>query len=150
MEERIERWARDVNTDAHTPDLWAELQRERDIPTEAHYEDVENTLFNADERKEIAVLLRQIKGALRDSNSVSDAQMRSLEARFDNLEAAAGRVDRKDWLLLFAGTILAVVVTDLLPREALWDILGMVSHGLEHLVRLLPPLPPALDGLSSI
>lgn len=33
VEERVERWAQDVQRDIETPDLWAELQREREILT---------------------------------------------------------------------------------------------------------------------
>ena len=33
MEKRVEQWAAKVKTDLETPDLWAELQREREILT---------------------------------------------------------------------------------------------------------------------
>ena len=43
VEQRVEGWAKDVKADVGTPDLWAELQREREILTGARYDEVENT-----------------------------------------------------------------------------------------------------------
>jgi uracil-DNA glycosylase family 4 len=41
VEERVQRWARDVKRDVDTPDIWADLQREREILTGARYDGVE-------------------------------------------------------------------------------------------------------------
>jgi hypothetical protein len=133
VEERVRRWAEDVKRDDETPDLWAELQRERKILAGACYEDVENTPFTSDEQAEIAEQLRQIKEYAKKTYSLTQAQMLSLNARFDELEAAAGRIGRKDWLLLFLGVMFTVIVTDLLPPEAVQHILGMALQGLDHL-----------------
>ncbi len=60
--ERVQRWAEEVKHDVDTPDLWAELQREREILTGARYAAVENTLFTPDEQAEIAAQLQEIRG----------------------------------------------------------------------------------------
>jgi len=67
VEERIQRWAEEVKRDVETPDLWAQLQREREILTGARYEDVENTPFTSDEQAEIAEQLRQIKEFVKET-----------------------------------------------------------------------------------
>jgi hypothetical protein len=41
VEERVRGWAKELEEDVDTPDLWAELQREREVLTGARYEDVE-------------------------------------------------------------------------------------------------------------
>lgn len=133
VEERVRRWAEEVKHDVDTPDLWAELQREREILTAARYEDVENTPFTSDEQAEIGEQLQRIKELVRKTYSLSEAQMLSLEAKLDDIEAAAGRIGRKDWQLLFCGTMFSVIVTRLLPPDAVQDILVKVLHGLEHL-----------------
>jgi hypothetical protein len=145
VEERVRRWAEEVNRDVDTPDLWAELQRERKILPGALYEDIENTPFSSDEQADIAAQLRQIKELVRNTYSLSEEQMRSVEAKLDNIEAAAGRIGRKDWLLLLYGSMFSVIVTELLPPGAVQSILEMALHGLAHLFDVggIPPqLPP--------
>lgn len=146
--ERIELWAHNVKEDVNTPDLWAELQREREILTGARYEDVENTPFTSDEQAEIAEQLQQIKYFVKETYALSGAQMLSLEAGLDDLKVAAGRIGRKDWRLLFLGVILNLVFVVLLPPEAVHGIIAMAADGLDHLFGgggsppELPPLPP--------
>jgi len=59
VEDRVRGWAEDVTADVDTPDLWAEVQRDREILTGARYEGVENTPFTADEQASIAEHLRR-------------------------------------------------------------------------------------------
>lgn len=143
VQERVRRWAEKVKQDVDTPDLWGELQREREILTGPRHDDVENTPFTSDEREEIAEQLRQIKELVKKTYSLSEAQMLTLEAKIDDLEAAAGRIGRKDWRLLFCGVMFTVIVTGLLSPEAVQHILVKVLHGLENLFGGGPPqLPP--------
>jgi hypothetical protein len=133
VDERIRRWAEEVSEDVDTPDLWAELQREPEILPGAQYDDVENTPFSSSDQADIADQVRQIKEFVRNTYSLTEAQMRSLEATLDNIEAAAGRIGRKDWLLLVYGSMFSVIVTGLLPPGAVQTILQMALRGLAHL-----------------
>jgi hypothetical protein len=58
--------------------------------------------------------------------------MQLLEARLDEVEAATGRLGRKDWLLVFWGRFFGVIVSGVLPPEAVHHILWVALHGLEH------------------
>lgn len=140
--ERVQRWARDVKRDVETPDLWAELQRERDILTGARYEDVENTPFTSSEQAEIAEQFRQITELVRGAYSLSEAHMLPLEAKLDEAAVAAGRMGRKDWQLLVWGTMFELIVTGLLPPDAVRDIFTAAFHALGHLFGIPPQLPP--------
>ncbi len=88
LPEKVRLWAEEVKHDVDTPDLWAELQREREILTGARYEAVENTLFTPDEQAEIAKQLREIKEYVKKTYSLSSEQMSRVEARLDEAEAA--------------------------------------------------------------
>lgn len=146
VEERVRRWAEQVKEDVNTPDLWAGLQREREILAGGRYEDVENTRFTSDEQAEIAEQVRQIKEFVKKTYSLSEPQMLSLEAKLETIEAAAGRIGRKDWQLLFYGVMFSVIVGGLLPPEAVQNILGMALDAVDHLVGGTgrpPQLPPA-------
>jgi hypothetical protein len=145
VREKVKWWAEEVKRDLDMPDLWAELRYKRGLLTGAGYEDVENTPFTSDEQTEIVDQVRQIKAFVKRTYSISEVQTLSIEAKLDEIASAAGRVGRKDWLLLFGGVILSVIMADLLPREAVWNILAMALHGLDHLFGgggTPPQLPP--------
>ena len=131
--ETIKHWAAEVKRDFDTPDLWGELQRERDILTGARSGAVENTPFTPDEQVAIAKELSEIKGFVKRTYSLSNEQMLLVDARFDVLEEATRRLGRKDWLLVFWGVMFSVIVTSLLPPEAVQHIVAMALQGLGHL-----------------
>jgi len=133
VEQRVEGWAKDVKEDVDTPDLWAELQREREVLTGARYDEVENTPFTSDEQAAIAERLQQTKQYVTRTYSLSDAQILHLEAKLDDIAAAAGRMGRKDWTLLVCGALLGAFVQGILPPEAVQDILRMTLDGLGYL-----------------
>ena len=146
VEERVERWARDVKRDVDTPDLLAELQREREILTSTRYEELGNAPFSSEELAEIAEQLRQIKEYVITMYSLSDAQMLQLEAKLDDIAAAAGRMGRKDWALWVSAALLGAFVQGILPPEVVQHIIKMAVHGLGYLLGgggtppLLPPM----------
>jgi hypothetical protein len=132
VERRVRAWAKEVKEDVDTPDLWAELQREREILTGARYDDVENSPFTSDEQAAIAEHLQQTKECVTRTYSLSDAQILHLEAKLDDIAAAAGRMGRKDWTLLVSGALLGSFVQGILPPEAVHDILRMTLEGLGY------------------
>jgi hypothetical protein len=145
VEEHVRRWAERVKHYVDMPDLWAERQREREVLTDARYETVANTPFTPDEQAEIVEQLRQIKELVKATQSLSQGQRLSLEARLDQIEEAAGRIGRKDWRLMVYGVIFQVVVMDLLP-EAAHPIVHTLVMALGALGRLFGggPGPPEL------
>ena len=102
---RVERWAREVSGDLHTPDLWAELRRKHAIATGAGYDDVANTPFGPDEQTEILEQVHEIKELVNRTDSVSEARRLFLEAKLDETAYAVGRVGRRDWQLMFGGVV---------------------------------------------
>jgi len=145
VEERVRGWAEEVKEDVDTPDLWAELRREREILTGARYEDVENTPFTLDEQAAITEHLRETKEYVARAHSLSAAQVLHLEAKLDDIAAAAGRMGRKDWTLLVCGALLGAFVQGVLPPEAVQDILRMTLDGMGNLLGGgdgPPQLPP--------
>jgi len=131
--EKIKRWAQDVTQDVDDPDLWDELRRSQRIVTGVGYDDSDNTVFTQSEQAQIVEALQEVKEFVRSTTSLPEPQLRVIEEKLDELAAAAGRVGRKDWRLMFAGTVLAVIIGNLLPREVLFHILAMAANGLGHL-----------------
>lgn len=134
LDQRVGQWARDVKRDVDTPDKWVDLEREVEILTGARYVDVENTPFTPNEQAQIAEQLEQIKGSAQTRYALSDAQMRALAAKLDEIAVASGHVGRKDWMILAAGVMLNLIVSDYLPRETVHTIVVTAFQALAHVL----------------
>lgn len=147
VNERIKGWAREVRLDVDTPDLWDEVRRRQAVLTGAIFENSDNSPFTAAEQGEIDKQVRQMKKLVR-AQPISEARMRSAEAKLDFLVSAARHQGRKEWALMFVGAVVSVIVADLLPREVMGDTLSMASHVLGHLfggaggTPQFPPMTP--------
>jgi hypothetical protein len=83
------------------------------------------------------------------THSLSQDQMVALEQGFDELKAATRRLGRNDVRLMFLGLVLTLIVSGILPPDAVHGLLWMALHGLQHLfgrggAPSPPPLPPAM------
>jgi hypothetical protein len=126
-------WAESVEDFMKIPDLWAELRREKKFLSSDEYESANNAPFSAAEQSRIAGQLREIKDDLADRYPLSDEEISEVEVRLDEVAAAARRVGRKDWLLMFYGVMFTLIVTALLPPDTVQRTMAMVSHGLGDL-----------------
>lgn len=146
--DRVQRWAEEVRRDVDTPDLWAGLRDGQGMLTGVGHEGVENTPFSPQEQVEIRQGLQEVKGLVESMELLSETQRMSVLAKLDDMATAAGRVGRKDWLLMFGGVVLSVLMEQLLPKDAVWDIISTVGRDLGHLFSrtgltpLLPTTPP--------
>lgn len=144
LNEQVQRWAKQVKVDVETPDLWAELEREREMLMGARYEQAENKPLSSEDQKELKRLLREVKDYAAKTYSLSATQALSLETRFAEVEAAAGRIGRKDLRLLLLGVMFEVILTDLLPRDSVRSILVLAITALDHLFGGGGSTPPML------
>ncbi len=140
--QRVEGWLREVKSDLETPDLWAELRREREMLGGVPDEAVQNTPFTQEEQAEIAKQLREIKEYAKKTYSLSEAQRMLLEARLDYLQEAASRLRRIDWRNALVGAIFGYIFAAALPPEAARDIFKVALGALAHLfAHPIPELP---------
>lgn len=115
------------------PDLWAELQHAKEVFSAAQRQDAENSSFSDDEQEDIATELKKVKEYVKQTYSLSSEQVSRIEVRLDEAAKASGRLGRKDWVLLFSGTILTLIATDLVSPDVAHHIFVMALHGLSHL-----------------
>ncbi len=123
--ESVTLWLHDVKTDVETPDLWADLHRQRQILGADPAESVENTPFTPAEQAEIAKQLREIKVYVTRTYSLSEADLRALENRLAYLDEAAQRLGRLDWRNAFLGALMGYLIAAALPPDtarALFEI----------------------------
>jgi hypothetical protein len=130
--QQVRFWLSALKLDIDTPDLWAQLQGSAELLGSVSDESIENTPFTAAEQEEIVEQLKELKDHVSRTYSLSGLQVRLLEEKLDNLAAAAGRVGRKDWLLMAAGVMLGYVLTAALPPEAAREILGTLITSIGH------------------
>jgi hypothetical protein len=140
MMPRISMWLEEVKRDLDTPDLWAELLREGDLLGAGSNVFIENTPFTAEEQREIAGRLDQVAKYVRETHSLSMAQMRALDEKMDYVIEASTRLGRKDWLNNFIGVILGYVLGAALPPDSARTIFTMFLRGIGILYPELPLL----------
>jgi hypothetical protein len=144
--QQVEFWLSSVKLDISTPDLWAQLQGRAELFGSTSAESGENTPFSAAEQAGIAEQLRELKDQVSHTYSLSGPQMRLLEEKLDGLAAAAGRVGRKDWVLMAGGVMLGYVLTAALPPEAAREILGTLIMSIDHVLGFGPQELPTPRG----
>ena len=136
--ERLQWWLADVRSDTETPDLWAELLRQTEALSAVSNEHFENTLFTPSERGEIAERLVQLRENAKASHPLSEEQAANLALQLDYAVDALDRVGRKDWFLMFCGTLMTFLISAALPPDVARDISRtFVAHLLGHLFPLL-------------
>jgi hypothetical protein len=134
----IRLWLQVLKNDLDTPDLWAELQRDAELLGVGFNKVTDNTPFTADEQKEIAARLQELAKSARDTYSLSQEQIRALDAKMDYLITASGRLGRKDWLTVYIGAILSFILGAALPSES---VHGLLLTSLRAMGLLYPELP---------
>lgn len=141
----IAKWAAEVKKVTEAPDLWTEIQRSGDLVTEIQQEAVANTPFTQEEQEQIAVQLEYIKEQIREQFELTSEQIAKVYQRLDEATEASKRMGRKDWLLIFSGTIFTVIVTDIVTPGVAEHIFITFIHALGHLFtggHEPPQIPP--------
>src|SRR5439155_883546 len=111
----VKTWLEYLRREYYAPNLWGELERQRELAAETQSQDEESDApFTAAEQAEIAVQLGEIKELLARTEQLEGARLRALEARLEYLEDASTRMSRKDWLTMFYGTVFSWALTGLI------------------------------------
>jgi hypothetical protein len=148
VEDRVKQWAVEVKTDLETPDLWAQLQREREI-LDWGADETENTLFTPNEQAEIIERLDELKEYVKNTHSLEQDQIVALEEGFQELAIATSRLGRNDWRLMLLGVVLTFIVAGILPPEAVNGFLRMALHALQDFFGGgAGPPPPQLPAIT--
>ncbi len=107
----------------------------------------ENTSFSDDERAKIASQLRVIRDELGGRGELTAVQLGNIDARLDDAEKASRRLGRKDWLLLFVGSLTSAMLADAIAPDTANEILAAALKAQRSLLDSpRPMLPLAHDG----
>jgi hypothetical protein len=138
----VETWANAVISGFReyeaTPDLWAELGQSKELFAAHH----ENTPFTKAEQAEISGQIQRIRTFISINYDLNADQLAEVSERLDDIEEASRRLGRKDWLNAFNGAVLSLVLTELVPPQAMQRIIMIGLQGLGHLFGLGGPPTP--------
>lgn len=136
-------WLEDLRDEITTPDAWAFLQSgEQASFFDATEAGTDNSPFSPDEREQIAAHLHQLRIGAIDRQSLSEAQLRALDSKIEDLLDASRRLGRKDWQTVFLGVMLTLVVTSVLTPETMQQLTEEFRRGVTGLFSQPPSLPP--------
>jgi hypothetical protein len=127
-------WARTVRDVTDNPDLWANLDWAREYIKLYATQHV-NAPFSIAEQELISVRLRQIADSLGEVGKLTANQIRDIRETLDDLSEATARVGRKDWLLMFYGAILSLLVASLIPPDVVQQIMMPLIHVVAHMLQ---------------
>jgi len=137
----VRRWLSALRLVVAEPDLWAELRRERAILAQpgAAGDAGNNTPFTHPELERVSQQIGELKQYVRESADLTGEHVRELEARLDYVERAAQRMGRVDWWNLFAGALINLVLSSVIPPHAVQSLLVLAARGLAGLFGGGPP-----------
>jgi hypothetical protein len=122
----------EVKVDDETPDLWAELQGQKELLEGATDPALENTPFTSDERDGIARQLNELREYVSRAYSLSGPQLEDLDSKVDYLVDASSRLGRKDWLNACIGAMFGWFLAAALPSDAPRQIIQMLLSGIAN------------------
>jgi hypothetical protein len=129
---QLKEWLERLREEVQTPDLWAEIAKERAL-SDAASSMVENQRFTVTEQQQIAGALVELKQYLLAAKETDEKQRIFIDRQFKYLEGSSRRLGRKDWLTILYGLLASTVITLALPPENVKNILQMAGTMLHWL-----------------
>jgi hypothetical protein len=134
-----EHWVRVLKRELSAPDLWASIQTEREFMSGGPVT-AANSVFDQNEKERISKSLNEIRGFLENTQKLSEGQMAIVSSRLANLEDAANRVGRKDWLLIAYGTLMSIATTAALNTEQAQALFHFAAGALSWMITAVKAL----------
>jgi hypothetical protein len=144
-------WLAIVKREYETPDMWAELAQARDFAIGPALGDTENTVFDEEEQEQISAQLRELREYLVSTQELTGDQLRMIDARLGYLEEAARRTRRIDWRNLLVGSLISLVLEQVVPVTAIQAAFQFLGRALDYLFTrggtpTLPGGPPDVSA----
>jgi hypothetical protein len=134
-------WTRRIREEHETPDLWAEVARQRELIGQ---EPLENTDFEPAEKERIVEHLTEAKAYARANLGLDPGQLDRIEAQLDYLIDYSKRARRIDWRNAFLGSFVSLALQAVVPVGPIQQLLTFVLRGLSGLFG--GPRNPKLPG----
>jgi hypothetical protein len=134
-------WLNNLKREVDTPDLWAAIGNEKALVRAAVEENTSQSPFTSAERDKLAEGLKELKAYMQATYQLTSDQISYISDRFDYLEEASGRLNRKDWLMLAIGVITNIVIGAALAPSAARDLFRLAGQMFAWILGHTPQLP---------
>ncbi len=126
-----------LKDELETPDLWEELEKEKELTDATNVSDVLNTSFLPDELIRIRISLEGIYQHIVQTQELNDEQNQYLKQRLDYLIDSSNRLGKKDWLNLLVWVLVSIILYLVLPPYAAGELIRVAGHLLGWLTQNL-------------
>ena len=134
-------WLEYLKREITAPDIWATVRQERAIAELTAAPNLDERQFDSHERESIRRQLNEVKLFLLKTTQLQIDERQFVEDRFQYFEESAQRLGRKDWLNLFLGGLLSIVILLSLPSSTAGELFRMASIALHACFQAVPRLP---------
>jgi hypothetical protein len=138
-------WIEEVKDNHDAPDLWAEAAKARYVTDAAGDVGADNTPFTPAEIESLKPRLDEVEAYIESRQPLDEQQKRIVQGRFSYLLGAAKRgVGRIDWLNIFVGQVVEMVVEGVMKSSLYGDVMRYAGTTLSKVItqlgaRLLGP-----------
>jgi hypothetical protein len=139
--ESADHWLEYLKREVTAPDLWGALRQEREIAELAAAPNLDERPFDDQEHAHIRRQLNELKLFVLAATQLQIEQRQFVEDRFKYFEESAQRLGRKDWLNLFLGGLLSIIIVLSLPSNTAGELFRMANAAFRASVNVVPRLP---------
>jgi hypothetical protein len=115
----------------------------RSLEVAAQDDEVSKAPFTTAQQTEVTSRIEAIKSEVREKFELTAEQYSGIDQKLDDLVDASTRVGPQDWRVMLYGAAFGMIVNDSVPPGVVQSIIGMVVHGLGHILGIGAP-PPGL------
>jgi hypothetical protein len=103
--QNVDRWLKELKEETEAPDLWGQLEEQKELFLLASSESYSNASFTRDEKSGLAAQLEHLRQQLIGVEEVSDRQREHIDVHFRYVISAMDRLGKKDWVNLAIGAV---------------------------------------------
>jgi hypothetical protein len=123
--------------DLTEPDFWLQLNSESKALDLGKIDFDDKELFNAEEKQQIKLALRDVRLLIIDRFSPSALELESINARLDYLSQAVDRLNKFDWKSLLLSTIMSISVALSFDTEKGKQLYTLFKHVFDVIPKLI-------------
>jgi len=137
----VKEWLKNLQRETEAPDLWRALAEESAMIQGMPGTESANTLFTPEEQQKVKAALNEIKAYMCQLQKFSLEQQQVIEANFNYLIDATNRVGRKDWKVIFLGTLISTAIALAIPADNTSAILRFAAQIIRKMLSEIIYLP---------
>ena len=126
----VRTWLRNLKREISVLDPWAEFEILSSTPTAMNLGNPE-AHFTSDEIKIVHAQLDSLEAEMERLQLGSSVERQAIRKAFEDLKTAAERIGKKDWRLVFVGTMASMVLEKVVSSgtmRSLWTLIDSAFH----------------------